>query len=66
LRSKNQLKTLSSTLEESKKNSNGLNQTISQINNGQGTLGKLMQDKSLYNNLEKLQKTSIYFFKILD
>ena len=54
--SKKSIKDLSSTLEESKKTINGLNQTISQINNGQGTLGKLIQDKSLYNNLEKTSK----------
>jgi len=56
LESKKSIKDLSSTLEESKKTINGLNQTISQINNGQGTLGKLIQDKSLYNNLEKTSK----------
>ena len=31
-----------------------LNATLAQINSGQGTLGKLLKDEKLYNDLDKL------------
>lgn len=56
LESKKVIKELSTTLEQSQKTVASLNQTLGLINNGQGTMGKLMKDQSLYNNLEKTSK----------
>ena len=41
------------TVERLSEVSNKLNQVISGINNGEGSLGKLAKDEELYNNLNK-------------
>ena len=44
---------LKSAISEADKTLSELNKLISQINAGQGTLGKLVKDDSLYNNLNQ-------------
>lgn len=46
-------KQLNQTVERLSEVSNKLNQVISGINNGEGSLGKLAKDEELYNNLNK-------------
>lgn len=47
----NDLEVLSKNLNKTNKN---LNQILSKINNGKGSLGKLVNDPGLYNNLESM------------
>lgn len=56
IESKKAIQELSNTLTQSQKTLSSLNQTVSQLNEGQGTLGKLMKDQTLYNNLDKTTK----------
>ena len=46
-------KKLNQSIEELSKTANQLNQVIAGINRGEGSLGKLMKDEELYNNLTK-------------
>ncbi len=50
------MKDISKTLETAEKTFVELNKTLATINDGSGSLGKLMNDKKLYDNLEKTSK----------
>ena len=54
--SKKTIAELNKMLSESQKSFTQLNQMITQVNSGQGTLGKLNKDQSLYTNLDKTSK----------
>ncbi len=66
---------LSYTIENTKKLTDNLNSLLSKVNKGQGTIGKLITDDSLYNNLnftlihldsliQAIRKNPTRFFKI--
>lgn len=59
-RSLQQLERVSGELE---KTASGLNEVLSKINNGKGSLGKLVNDPSLYNNLDSLSVEMKTFIK---
>lgn len=50
------VKQLETTLVSSEKMVASLNEVLAKVKNGQGTLGKLMQDQTLYDNLTKSTK----------
>ena len=54
---------LDQTLAEGKKSITQLNQVLSQIEQGKGSLGKLINDPTLYKNLEKTSKNLEYLLQ---
>lgn len=48
--------TLETRLEEAKKSIEGLNSVISRLENGEGTLGKLLMNEDVYNNIQRSSK----------
>ncbi len=54
--SKKSLQELTSTLEQSKQTISHLNNILTDVNSGKGSLGKLINDPSLYQNLNRSSK----------
>ncbi|KXK21360.1 MAG: MCE family protein [Saprospiraceae bacterium] len=52
----NRMNELKTTLEGADKAINGISSVLTKVNNGEGTLGKLVNDNDLYLNLERTSK----------
>ena len=58
--------TLSNVISNLDKSLVSLNLILTQMNRGNGTLGKLLNDDNMYNNLEELQNNLRHYYKILN
>ncbi|MDQ3141303.1 MAG: MlaD family protein [Bacteroidota bacterium] len=60
---KKTIQELGQVVDQSQKSIGQLNNVLTQINSGQGSLGKLIQDPTLYKNLEKTSKNLNLLFQ---